>query len=505
MRKHTVVARIMPVVLLAATALLVSHAPAFGAPKSANSQCRTYDECFAVGVAAYIYGYPLVIVDKTRQVTTNVRQASDEGAPVNQFAHYPLPNAATSQIVLPSVNTPYSNAFLDLKKEPIILGLPDLAGRFFLIEVMDGWSNVGGEDDSCLDGQPGFCGLGSRYGTQQGDYAFVGPAWTGTLPPGIKQIIRMPTNTAWLAGRVLTTGSVDDIAEVDALRNQFTLTPLGKYGKRYVPPAHFPVDPRINMATPPFQQVDAMDADTFFETLAKLMRHDRPLPEDYTPGGGIVAVIAKMALVPGKSFNMNRLNPVARQAIEAGYEQGKEIVLEQSQRLNLTSTNWSMSLDLGTYGRRYLERAAVARGGLGANLYKDAVYAGALMDNEGNPLNGAHRYVIHFGADQLPPANPDAFWSVTLYNAGLENLFDNTIGRNALGIPAVQGHEVCPSADGSLTLYVQNDAPTDDTEYCNWLPAPAEGFLLLLRMYWPGDVLFDNDNPWIPPAVTRVD
>jgi hypothetical protein len=164
-----------------------------------------------------------------------------------------------------------------------------------------------------------------------------------------------------------------------------------------------------------------------------------------------------------------------------------------------------MSLNLGAYGTRYLVRAATARGGLGANYFADAVYAGAFEDGAGQPLNGAHQYTLHFGAGHLPPANPKAFWSVTMYNQGLQNLVDNPINRYALGIPKVQDHLPCLSGDGSLTLYIQHTRPdptTEPTKYCNWLPAPTGGFLLLIRIYWPDQTLFKHQ--WIPPAVQQV-
>lgn len=503
MQRPTLLARIRLAIIIVASAVILCGAPVLAESNASPSTCQTYRTCFDIGVLAYIYGYPLVMVGVTKQVVTNWPAASSSGAPINQFADFPLPNASFSGIVLPSVNTPYTNAFLDLSKGPIILHLPDLTSRFFLIQVLDAWTNVGGQDNGCLHGATGFCGLGTRYGTKEGDFAFVGPDWAGTLPPGITQVIQMATNTTWLAGRILTSGSPDDIAAVDALRQQFTLTPLRKYGKRYSPPTHSPVNPHIDMTTPPFQQVDNMDAGTFFQTLAGLMRSNPPLPDD----AAAVTELAKIGFVPGQPFNIQTLDPVTRQALEDAYAKGKEIVTEASKRVSLTPTNWSMPLDLGVYGRRYLLRAATARGGLGANLYLDAVYAGALQDGTGQALSGAHQYVLHFDADKLPPVNPQAFWSVTLYNVPGENLFDNPIGRDALGIPAVQNHSVCPNPDGSLDFYIQADAPSqgpNSIQYCDWLPTPTGGFLLLLRMYWPTDQLFQQINPWVPPAVQRL-
>jgi hypothetical protein len=260
------------------------------------------------------------------------------------------------------------------------------------------------------------------------------------------------------------------------------------------------------MTTSPRDQVANMDAGTFFKTLATLMQSNPPLPDDTTPGGGIVGLLAKIGLVPGQPFNINQLDPVTRQALEDSVEEAQQIIMKAAQNVSLTKTNWSMATDLGVYGRQYLLRATIAFSGLGANLYKDAIYAGAFEDSTGEALNGAHQYVIHFAKSQFPPVDPKAFWSVTLYNRPAENLFASPNGRNALGIPEAQDHAVCANSDGSLDFYIQADAPPGPTSiaYCNWLPSPAgKDFVLLLRMYMPDQTVIDG--PWVPPAVQRVD
>ena len=499
MRHHDRLITVLTVLALAAA--LVSPALA-----ASPSQCQTYEACFGIGVLAYVYGYPLVIMGVSQQVATNVKNAtSAQGrAPINQFSNNPLPDATYIDVVLPSVSTPYSNAFLDLTKEPIVLSLPDLGNRFFLMQVIDAWTNVGGEDPGCLTGADGFCGLGSRYSTKAGHYAFVGPGWKGTMPAGITQVIQMPTNMTLIAGRTLTDGSQADMAIVSTIQQQYTLTPLSKFGKSYKPPTHSPIDPSVDMATGPRDQVTNMSAAAFFKMLADLMRANPPQAVDTEA----LALIAKLGIEPGKPFEINRLSPTARQALEDAYVRAQEIVVQESQNLNFTTTNWSMSLDLGVYGRRYLERAAIAYGALGANLYLDAVYAGALKDGDGNPLHGDKKYTLHFAKDQFPPSDPKAFWSVTLYNRPEENLYASPNGINALGIPPAQGHSVCLNGDESLTFYIQSTPPSSDTtsvEYCNWLPSPpGKNFLLLLRMYWPGEDLFKHIHPWIPPAVQLV-
>jgi hypothetical protein len=448
---------------------------------------------FEVGVEAYVYGYPLVMMGLTEEVTTNVPNGTTVlgRAPINQFANATvLPNASYTDVVLPNVNTLYSLAWLDLTREPVILHVPDMGSRFFLFEVLDAWTNVNPSSP------------GARSATQAGNYAFVGPNWKGTLPAGMSGVYSMPTNTVWIIARTYTDGSAADIATVvNTLQPQYTLTPLNKFGKSYTPDSHAPVNPQVDMTTPPFEQVDNMDAGTFFKGLADLMRSNPPLPAD----APMVAKLAQIGLIPGKPFEISRLDAATRQALELAVQEGNELVTLVATEPPQLTNGWDMPLHLGDYGTHYLFRASIARNGVGANYFKDAVYGGGFDDNNGDSLDGSHTYQITFPAGQLPPANPAAFWSVTMYNAGLENLVDNPIDRYALGIPAVQDHLPCFNDDGSLTLFVQHDAPADTSSiaYCNWLPAPADGFLLLMRTYWPGQSLFDGS--WLPPVIQRTD
>jgi len=270
------------------------------------------------------------------------------------------------------------------------------------------------------------------------------------------------------------------------------------------------------MNTPPVLQVEAMVARTYFRTLADLMGSNPPSPNDQN----MVDELAKIGIVVGKLFNINTLDAVTRRAITDAYPKAQEDVKKATKIVSPTATNWSMSLHLGSWVTPgghpdYITRAAVAYAGLGANLYKDAVYALAFRDGEGNNLTGNNCYTLTFDNNALPPVNSAAFWSVTLYNSGKENLFNPqppARPRNGVGIPTTQGNDLIPNGDGSYTLYIQPYAPSTDSnsmEYHNWLPTPLpvadstkNEFILLLRMYWPTEDLF-NDDGWIPPALQK--
>jgi len=417
-------------------------------------------------------------VDVTKRVQTNVEEPNHNGhAPVNQFSNFlKYRTAAYKDVVRMNVDTLYSFAWLDLSKEPIILSVPDTDGRYYLMPVLDAYTNV-------------FTSPGKRTtGTKAGYFAIVGPDWNGTLPDGVKEL-KSPTNTAMIAGRTQANGPADyDI--VNALQEQYKLTPLSAFGKPYTPPKGV-VDPNIDTKTPPVEQVSKMDAATFFKRLATLLKSNPPPTAD----APVLAKLAKIGIVPGQDFDISKLDPAIAKGLQKCVQAALTKLRAAAKQMGKPVNGWSVPpMNLANFGTAYGVRAVVALVGLGANLPQDAVYPSAFVDGNGEPLTGRNRYVVHFDKEQMPPVN--AFWSITMYNA--ESFFvDNPLNRYNLAgwMPLVY------NADGSLDLHFQKDPPGKDKE-ANWLPAPAGEFSVTLRMYWPKESALDGT--WRPPAVHRI-
>ena len=443
----------------------------------AQGQKPKEDEVFAIAGEAYIYGYPLVLMDTTRRVMTSVTTPQGGRAPVNQLGHrlaFPTPESKT--VVSPNADTLYSVAWLDLTLEPMVLHVPDTKGRYYVMQLMDAWTNV-------------FAAPGKRTtGTGAGDFAIVGPGWKGALPRGMTEI-RSPTNMVWLLGRTQTNGPADFPA-VHAIQKQFSLTPYSACGKRYVPPEPASVRPEGDTETPPSRQLANMDAETFFKALAALMASNRPAPAD----APMIAKLRKIGVMPGEPFNMDKLDAVSAKALRRAVQTSQRRIAAAFAAGGEMENGWKMNRGLGSYGTQYLKRAVVASFALGANLPEDAVYPSTEVDRAGRKLDGGHRYVLHFDKGQAPPAN--AFWSVTMYDP--DHFFvENPIHRYAIG----DRDALVFGGDGSLDLILQHEAPSGRES--NWLPAPRGPFSLILRIYWPKPEVIHGD--WKPPAVQRVD
>ena len=444
----------------------------------ASNPYTTEQQAFDLGVEAYIYGYPLIMMDVTRAVLTNVANPEESGAPLNQFCHMrAFPDDTMTKVVSPNADTLYSTAWLDVAQEPMVLSLPDTGERYYLMQMLDAWTNV-------------FAAPGTRTtGNGKGDFAIVGPGWAGALPIGVHEI-KSPTNTVWIIGRTQTNGK-SDYPAVQAIQQQYRLAPLSRFGDAYTPPKDLTVRGDLDMEKPPVEQVADIKAVTFFSRLNALMKDNPPASYD----DEIIKRLAAVGVAPGRSFSLERLNPDAARGLEASVDAAQTQIISAARRsLGKVRNGWEFTDHLGSYGDDYLRRAVVALTGLGANLPQDALYLRVGQDTESQPLTGTNQYEITFLNGQLPPVG--AFWSITMYNA--RHFFvKNSINRYAIGDrDKLKFHD-----DGSLTIYVQKDSPGPDRE-SNWLPAPEGDFKLLMRLYWPRKRVLDGS--WKPPRIERA-
>jgi len=450
------------------------------APTPARSESISAEEAQTIAQEAYIYLYPLITMDVSRRQLTNAEAGKMFGrGPMNTFSHMrAFPTADFREVVRPNFDTLYSSAWLDLTKGPVIVSAPDTAGRYYLLPMLDMWTDV-------------FAVPGKRTsGTAAAHFAVVPLAWKGKLPKGVERV-DSPTPYVWVIGRTQTDGPKDYEA-VHKIQDGYKITLLADWGKEPRTPKA-KIDPTVDMKTPPLDQVNTMSAEAYFKYGAELMKVNPPHVTDWST----IARLKRIGLAPGKSFDAGKLDLAVRAALERGAAEGMALMQAKKPTLARLANGWQMNTDtMGVYGNYYLKRAIVAMVGLGANPVDDAIYPINIVDAAGQPLKGENKYLLHFEKDELPPV--DAFWSVTMYDAeGFP--VANPLDRFALG----DRDDLKYNKDGSLDIYIQNENPGPDKE-TNWLPAAKSGALgVTMRLYAPKPQV--ADGRWNPPAVKRAD
>ncbi len=433
-----------------------------------------------IGIDAYIYGYPLVTMEMTRRVMTNVEKPEGTRAPMGQLVRMrEYPTAAFRDVTAPNADTLYTTGWMDVGKEAWVLSIPDAKGRYYLMPMLDGWTDV-------------FQAPGKRTtGTKAQKYLITGPGWKGKVPKGVKQY-KSPTGIVWLLGRIYCTGTPEDYAAVHAMQDEISIVPLSSYGTPYTPPAG-KVDPGIDMKTPVRDQVNALSPEAYFKLLATLMK-ENPLAKADAP---MIAKMKKIGIVAGKDFDINKLDPAVVKAVKGVPKPAQEKIMAHFKAAGTFENGWVFTTKTGTYGGDYLQRALVTAIGLGANRPQDAVYPTSEVDAAGKPYDGANKYVMHFDKGRMPPVN--GFWSLTMYN-GEYFFVANPLNRYTLS----SRNKFKVNKNGSIDLYIQKDSPGQDKE-SNWLPAPQGRFILMLRLYWPTKKAPSIiDGTWKVPVVKMV-
>ena len=417
----------------------------------AKGQRRT----FAAATAAYVYGLAPVSVNQTTQ-------RFPENSLVSIAA---LTDPTVRTVVLPNHDTTYTVGRVQLSGGARVLDVPDTAGRYYVIQLLDAYSNT-------------FAYVGRRTtGTRPGSYAIVPPGFTGTLPAGVERI-QSPTNLVWVLGRTLVKDAAD-MPAVATLMDGYRITALDAWtaGQRTAP--------LVLGSFPTVAPVLIPTGLAYFAKLGEVLASD-PAPKR---DACALKAFARAGIEPGGTPT----NPTLVAAVRAG----KRIVARAERRADRfgaqRNNGWLLPGPyIGAYGRNYLGRAVIATAALGANTRPETVYPLAVDDVEGRPLSGRHRYTIRFPRGQLPPAN--AFWSLTMYGKD-RYLVPNPIDRYAIG-DRTKG--LRKGRDGSLTIYVQHGRP-NGAAGANWLPAPSGSFRLAMRIYEPRRSVLTGR--WLPPPV----
>lgn len=446
----------------------------------ASDRSLTQDQIVGIATQAYVYGYPLILMDYTKRVLTNVAEPTTYGfAPINQVSHYrSFPDHNFTAVVKPNVDTYYSSMWYDLLAEPMVMSVPE-TDRYYLLPLLDAYSNV-------------FASPGTRTtGTKAQKFLIAGPSYHGDTPDGMT-LLQSPTNTVWMIGRTKVLNAKDGATVVKKIQDGYKIVPLSSFGKEYSPPKGAVSEEAKKIV--PAKNAENLPIDKYFNLMADLMKDNPPAAAD----AEIVKSMASIGIVPGQGFEFEGLDAELKGKL-------KEIptnvhkIFEETRSVGdpkILINGWQVATEgIGSYGTDYGFRAYVAYVGLGANLAEDATYPSIATDQNGDQFMSENNYTLHFEKDEIPPVK--GFWSLTLYDKR-DFLAESAINRYSLGDRDALSY----NKDGSLDIYIQQSSPGAKKE-ANWLPTPKEGkFNLILRLYWPKEAVLNRS--WNVPAVMKV-
>ena len=456
---------------LAATLGTLLALAAMPAGAAAGGYAQEYTEGLVLGLQGYVYGEPLMNMQRLYQSNTSVTVADEIGdAPVNQFSHFPaLSETKEGEIVAPNADTLYSVAWLQLKPQPIVLHVPASPGRFSDVPLYSPY-------------EENFANVGEGASGQlpPGNYVIAGPTrLRGVEETEGMRVIHSPYDRVWLLPRTLVR-SQQDQSDAVALQAQMKLVPLESWkreGLAYQPPAPEREITQYTAYTVPGTQ-PGEDPIVYWTALGAALKQFKPPAADAPE----LKLLARVGIGPGRSpANDPKLGPGLLAGLRAAVALGPQEVskgFHQSVLAGFERHNgWGLSRT-GTYGTEYPLRAVVDQFGLAALKPNIAIYPFATSDRTGAPLTGAKRYLVHMPSSDFP-VPVQGFWSLTMY-ATNGYFIPNSLERFTLGDRSPLHFE----ADGSLNIYVQSEEPTSEAELSNWLPAPAAAeFQLILRLY----------------------
>jgi len=436
------------------------------------------DDLVALAADAYIYGFPLVF--DLQMVGGQAQMGMITPGPFNSFSHASRLAGPDDRFVSINNDTIYSIAQVDVGGGPVLLRVPDTAGRYYVLQFVDAWTN-------------NFAYVGRRAtGTAAGSFLLVPPGWQGDAPDGVR-LIEFPTRVATIVGRWACAGPAD-LEAVRALQSGLALEPFG---------AAAPSEGLPEPAAVPAELA-------FFEQLRTWMQAFPPSSQDqdyqqrFTRLGLLDAASPYADCPPGLAQAMTAGAEAGKQQIETAMTAGGPAPVVNGWTLTFHSFDYNLDhLGPGTIddpawtmpdrNASYLARALAARGGLWGNHGYEAAYPATYTDADGDQLDGHNHYTLTFAQD--PPV--DAFWSITMYDLPGFYLVANPISRYSIGdrTPGLRR-----DSDESHTIVIQHDRPADTS---NWLPAPAAPFRPLMRLYQPQAAILDGTYQ-IPPITKTM-
>ncbi|MGL6257895.1 DUF1254 domain-containing protein [Vibrio sp. WXL210] len=431
-----------------------------------------YNYAYSLGVQATVYGWAPVMMEVALNLQTDVAAPTDNGqAPLNQLGPITrLWDYRDRSYTTPNNDTLYLQMWGDLEAQPMVLTVPEVENRYWMAQIVDMYT------ESVVDLS------NATVGNDGGDFILAKKGFDGELPEGVP-VFYSDTRYIWMAGRLGVTNT-EDQAIARELQKQFRLTPLDQYPETQPQP-----EPLASEGAP---TVNFPQGLAWFDTLDKVLA-ENPLESDRE-------LVDSFKFIGINNGGTESLSDVRKAALNQAFADGFAIVRDAAIHTGVPVNGWNWEYDAGRYGTDYLLRAAVNMNSIGLNSPERAMYPKRYVDSQGEMLTGEHAYEITFPADMAINEDLGGFWTVTMYDAQDRFMVENEIDRFKVG--SLSDHLIY-NEDGSLTVYIASEKPSDEKRLANWLPAPKDGFMLQIRMYEPQPEVYQGK--FVLPEMHKVD
>jgi len=434
---------------------------------------------YTLGVQAVLWGLQWVKAAEGLRMFSAPLPAGQERSPYDPMPHginvwghaRKLLNADTRLIETPNTETPYSIIVIDLKDGPVVVVHPDFGERYFRSSIWDIHS------DTHTISQ-------KQDGSHPPPYALVPVGWQGTLPEGVNSF-EIRSRYVQIVPHVAAYGD-GDMPNVHGLQDQLKVVALADWGK-----GDAPLEPGAPI--PPLRRpgTTAPDELMFFEELGEVLKLITIRDDEV----GFARQLEAIGITLHGGFQFDRLDASTIAGLKRAVLDATTLAAHRARTLFPIQPGgtWAVGYD-ATSLDNWLGRAATGYGYVWGDLATEVLYPMARADEAGELLTGKRRYTLTFPKGQLPPAR---YWRISMYD--MEGFFfNNPINRYGIGNMA---EEPEIAADGSLTVLIQHESPAPGKEV-NWLPAPEEGFFMVMRLYQPEERMYRAE--YIVPPVRRV-
>jgi hypothetical protein len=439
------------------------------AAKMSPDQVRE-ERAYAAGVQTALWGRPFV--DNLHTLAAGLKVGA---VGLNYYRKFSNLKTAVDKFV----NTPNNVSIdaygaADLGGEPAVVNVPAIKeSRWTIVQIGDYYDQV-------------ITNIGGTKGPQPGLYLLTGPDYHGLVPAGMTEV-KVRTKLAVVANRIFANGEAD-LPNARVAQQGFQLLPLSvfqKQGLRFETPKQYDYGR--------FEFVPAAPEPLrLFETIGFGMKTFLSLSDDFDDPD--VGGAHQIGLSVARGFEWQTLDEPTKRGLGRAAITAAAIIEDTYANAAEIVNGWRYTMGGGRAGFNYAMRAAFSANLTGANVPEEVLYPNTRVDDNGAPLSGSHKYVLHFDKEKLPPVS--VFWNMSMYDEK-EFFIENDFKRYSIG-STTDGLK--QNADGSLTITIQKERPPDTS---NWLPAPNGPFNLTMRLYGPASSVLDGS--YRLPAVHRVE